>query len=67
MDEELKLKEDGYPVHPTLAYVITGKTNDFGYAEGYTLQPQAKGVELFNSKMTPEEYHARLEEIANKR
>lgn len=65
MIAEAKLKEEGYPIHPTLAYTIVEEPNAGGYTKGYTLQPQAKGSELFNKNMTTEEYHTRLNEIAN--
>ena len=71
-EEELKrliqisnsLEEQGIPVLPTIEYRIVSEPNNLGYTKGYFLQKRAQGTELYNYKMSEDEYKKRLNEVA---
>ena len=70
-EEELKqliqignsLEQKGVAILPTLEYKIVSEP-DGGYAKGYFLQKRAQGSELYNKKMSEEEYKKRLHEVS---
>lgn len=59
------LQTKGISILPTLEYKIIYPENEYGYVRGYTLQPRAKGTEIYTYKMTPEEHQNRLKDIAS--
>lgn len=71
-EEELKkliqignsLEQKGVAILPTLEYKIDVPPNELGYARGYFLQKRAQGKELYNSKMSEDEYKKRLNEVS---
>lgn len=71
-EEELKklikigrgLEQKGVAILPTLEYKIDVPQNELGYTKGYFLQKRAEGKELYNTKMSEEEYKERLNEIS---
>ncbi|MGN0929284.1 MAG: hypothetical protein ACI4N3_01450 [Alphaproteobacteria bacterium] len=62
-----KLENDGVSVIPPLEYKIDASTidRDEGDCSIYCLQKRAKGEELYNSKMSIDEYETRLKEVSN--
>lgn len=72
-EEELKkqiqigksLEQQDVNILPTLEYKTDTEPNVLGYVKGYSLQRRAQGEELYNSKMSEDEYKKRLSTVAN--
>lgn len=60
-----RLESEGVFILPTMEYKIDTPPNMFGYVKGYSLQKRARGRDLYQQKMTQDEYMHQLQAVAS--
>lgn len=60
-----RLESEGVFILPTIEYKIDTPPNMFGYVKGYSLQKRARGRDLYQQKMTQDEYMHQLQAVAS--